>query len=296
MGVRRAVDLATQEWSDDMAREACQESKKTDDCDTGSSCRKVYTLGPLIHNPKVLKTLEERGVNILHMDGISALPEGSTVIIRAHGVSPLVEKELAGQGVNIIDATCPHVKVSQQKVKDFAERGYWVFLAGEENHAEITGLRGYVPAHCFVVGNPVEAERAALNLSSIEPAAKTALIGQTTIRDEEYRAIGETIRQFFLSLEIVDSICSATKDRQEALRELCEKTDAVVIAGGSESANTKRLLLLARELGKPAWLLEAASKIPPELGAYETVGISAGASTPGELITEIEEALKAIQQ
>ena len=285
MGVRRAVD---------MARDAGQGSKKADGCDTGSSSRQVYTLGPLIHNPKVLKMLEERGVSCLKEDEVPALPKGSAVIIRAHGVSPLVEKEILRQGVNILDATCPKVKVSQRKAKDFAEKGYQVFLAGEEDHAEITGLRGYVSTHCFVVGNPAEAEKAASDLSRVKPAAKTVLIGQTTIGAGEYLAIGETIRQFFPSLEIVDSICGATKDRQEALRELCEKTDAVIIAGGAESSNTKRLLSLARELGKPAWLVEAASEIPSEIGAYETVGLSAGASTPGELIAEVEAALRAI--
>ena len=286
MGVRRAVE---------MAREAGQGAVIAGDSDTGPSGRQVYTFGPLIHNPQVLKTLEERGISCLKEDGISALPKGSTVIIRAHGVAPLIEQEMRRQGVNILDATCPHVKLSQSKAKDFAEKGRLVFLAGEENHAEIEGIRGYVEMHsrCFVIGNPAEAEQKATELSRIEPAAKTVLIGQTTIRTEEYRAIGETIKSFFPSLEIVDSICGATMDRQEALRELCEKTDAVVIAGGAKSANTQRLLSLARELGKPAWLVEAASQIPSEIAAYETIGLSAGASTPDELVEEIEKALRA---
>jgi len=192
------------------------------------------------------------------------------------------------------------------KARSFAERGYRIFLAGEENHGEIAGIRGYVessvlPAKalppcntvpsCYVVGNPLDAERAALELSRLEPDAKTVLIGQTTISTGEYRAIGEKLRHFFPTLEIADTICNATADRQKALGELCGQVDAVIVVGGRESANTRRLLSLARELGKPAWLAETPEDLPPEISSYETVGLSAGASTPDSLIVEIEEAL-----
>ena len=132
-----------------------------------------------------------------------------------------------------------------------------------------------------------------MELSRAESTAKTVLIGQTTFGPEEYHALGEVIKKYFPALEVVDSICGATKDRQDALRELCEKTDAVIIAGGAESANTQRLLSLAKQLGKPAWLVEDVSQIPPEICTYETIGLSAGASTPDDLIDEIEEALRA---
>jgi len=278
MGVRRAVEMAR------------RESGKT-------GCR-VYTFGPLIHNPSVLDDLKERGIKVLEeSEAFPKEPEykNSTVIIRAHGVSPRTERELGRQGFHILDATCPHVKVSQTKARAFAERGYRIFLAGEKKHAEITGIRGYVEDNpCYVVGNPEEAEKAASELFRSEPNAQTVLIGQTTISPGEYRAIGEQIRYFFPSLEILDTICGATADRQGVLRELCSKVDALIIAGGRESANTRRLLSLALELGKPAWLVETAGDIPPEIGSYKTVGLSAGASTPDSLIAEIEETLKAM--
>ena len=263
---------------------------------------RVYTLGPLIHNPKVLESLKERGVICLAEDDISSLPQNSTVIIRAHGVSPAVEKALAGRGAAVIDATCPHVKISQSKTRDFAEKGYRIFLAGEENHGEITGILGYIEPpcspdaipSCYVVGDPMEAERAANELFRLEPGAKTVLIGQTTISTGEYSAIGERLRRVFPALEILDTICNATAKRQEALRELCGQVDAIVVAGGRESANTRRLLSLARELGKPAWLVQAPEDLPPEIAAYKTVGLSAGASTPDSLIVEIEERLEAL--
>jgi 4-hydroxy-3-methylbut-2-enyl diphosphate reductase len=274
-GVRRAVDMAVK---------------------ASSSEGLVYTLGPLIHNSRVLESLEKQGVVCLKEAEFP--PENSTVIIRAHGVSPLVEKKLA-LSCSIIDATCPRVKVSQKRAKEFAEKGYWVFLAGEANHAEIDGIRGYAEegssafssARCFVVSNPAEAEAAAVELHRLEPEAKTALIGQTTIRAGEYGLIGEKIRQFFSYLEIADSVCEAAGDRQKALCELCAKVDAVIIAGSRESANTLRLLSLAKELGKPAWLAEISGDLPAEIKNYETLGLSAGASTPESLIDEIEKVL-----
>jgi 4-hydroxy-3-methylbut-2-enyl diphosphate reductase len=116
------------------------------------------------------------------------------------------------------------------------------------------------------------------------------LIGQTTISPGEYAAIGAAIKKH-LDLEVVDTICGATRERQEALRELCARVEAVLIAGGRESSNTRRLLEIARSLGKPCWLVESAPDLPPETAAFKTLGLSAGASTPDVLIGEIESAL-----
>ena len=278
MGVRRAVEMAVRESS-------VQEGH-------------VYTLGPLIHNPRVLEHLAERGIKVLQEGEFPPDPENSTVIIRAHGVSRKLEAELRRRGVRILDATCPNVKLSQMKARSFAEKDFRIFLAGEENHGEISGIRGYIDQPCYVVGNPDDAEKAAADLLRSEPDAIAALIAQTTISTGEYSAIGERLRQFFPDLEVLDTICGATAERQEALRELCGQVDALVIVGGRESANTRRLLSLAVELGKPAWLVqsrrEISAKFPAEIGEYETVGLSAGASTPDSLVAEIEEALKAL--
>ena len=304
MGVRRAVEMARQAADKQITENFSRKDAKTQSMATGQqvvSSPGVYTLGPLIHNKRVLKDLKGRGIVCIEEGHnlaslrlcVSLIPNNSTIIIRAHGVSPAVETELRRQGLRILDATCPHVKESQKKANEFAEKGYRVFLAGEKDHAEINGIRGCVP-DCFVVANPQEAEETAAALYISEPAVKTALIGQTTIAPEEYRVIGEMIRQVFPELEIANTICSATADRQEALRELCSQVDAVIIAGSRESANTRRLLSLAVELGKPAWFAETAGGLPPEIWNYDTVGLSAGASAPDELIDEIEQALSAV--
>jgi len=273
MGVKRAVELAVKE---------------------AESTGRVYTLGPLIHNPNVLGELEKRGVNVLQ-----EMPqdiEGS-LVIRAHGISPKEERSLCGKGWRIIDATCPNVKKSQLKAAELASAGYCLFLAGEGVHAEIAGVLGYAEngfcenetSSCaVVVGNASEAEKEAAKLFEKNSRAKTALLGQTTFSQEEYFSIGEAIKKFFPNLEIVNSICAATTERQQALRELLEKSDAVIIAGGKDSANTRRLLAIAQESGKPCTLVEKPSDIPADFLKFETVGICAGASTPDSAVNEIE--------
>jgi len=308
MGVRRAVDLA---------------------CDQLACNPKVYTLGPLIHNPHVLEDLRQRGVEILDeselifhsrfQGGNAAVPPDplldAVVIIRAHGVSPQTEAELRKRGAVVVDATCPKVKASQLKAASLAKQGYRLFLAGEETHAEIAGIRGYAEDGWIhrdnatqskqflkVVNNAEEAQRAAAKLSAEDralnrSAAQTALIAQTTISEEEYHAIGGVISRYFPMLEIIPTICAATSERQDSLRELLGNVDAVVIAGGKDSANTRRLLAIAQASGKPrasrrAAIVETADDIPPDFFRFETVGLAAGASTPDTVIDAIEQRLQ----
>lgn len=285
MGVRRAIELA------------CNHAERP--------AGKVYTLGPLIHNPQALEDLQQRGVAILDEAKLPETLFGAVVIIRAHGISPKTEAELRKRGAVVVDATCPKVKANQLKAASLAKAGYRLFLAGEESHAEIAGIRGYAQdgwiknAHykqfLQVVSSAVEAEIAA-NLLSEDPElhsgpAKTALIAQTTISTEEYNAIGAVISRYFPTLEIIPTICAATRERQDSLRELLGKVDAVVIAGGKDSANTRRLLSIAQASGKPCAIVETAKDIPPDFFKFETVGLAAGASTPDTVIDSIEKGL-----
>jgi len=279
MGVRRAVELA------------CNEAERSDH---------VYTLGPLIHNPQVLEDLKRRGIEILDENALSspnaALPQPYTIIIRAHGVGPHTEAALRKRGAAIIDATCPRVKASQLKAAAYAKAGYSLFLAGEETHAEVIGIRDYFTTGiheptCHVVGNAAEAKEAAAALQAQISDAKTALIGQTTISMEEYQAIGNAIARFFPNLEIAQTICAATRERQDSLRELLDMVDALIIVGGKDSANTRRLFAIAEKSGKPCVLVETAADIPPDFYNYAAtgaIGLSAGASTPDAVIDAIE--------
>ncbi|MDR1419925.1 MAG: 4-hydroxy-3-methylbut-2-enyl diphosphate reductase [Treponema sp.] len=276
MGVRRAVTAAEAELAAAVS--------------AGSSRRGVYSLGPLIHNPGTLERLGKAGLEILDEENPQGDLSGAAVIIRAHGVSPSVEDSLVRRGARLRDATCPRVKAGQMKARSLAAGGRVLFLAGQARHAEIAGIRGYAPS-CLVVGNVPEAEAAAGKLYRDRPSARTALMGQTTMTPEEYKVIGEEIRKFFPGLEIIDTICGAVRERQDALRSLASQVDAVVVAGGGDSANTRGLLAAALSLGKPAWLVEKAADLPPEIFTYERVGLAAGASTPEGALDEIERAL-----
>jgi 4-hydroxy-3-methylbut-2-enyl diphosphate reductase len=279
-GVRRAVELSFEK-----ARTATKKEK-------------VYTLGPLIHNPSVLANLKKHGVRTLSKPPFFL--KNCAIIIRAHGIDPALEEKLRRKNVNLLDATCPKVKKSQIRAKELSLEGYAIFLAGEARHAEIAGIMGYAryfckdasSLFCKTVSNPVQAKNAALELFKTNGNAKTALIAQTTINAEEYSLISSSIKEFFPRLLVVQSICGAAKERQNALRALLPEVDAVIIAGGKDSSNSRRLLAIAKESGKPCALIESAAEIPAEFYNYAAVGLCAGASTPDNVIDEIEQSLK----
>ena len=289
MGVRRAVDLARQSALQNTGPGAPPEPDAAGNQRKAS--RRIYTLGPLIHNPVVLEDLKNSGITILEENKMPEDAGNAAIIIRAHGIPPCTEAALARQGALILDATCPHVKASQNTARRLSREGFHIFLAGEREHAEIIGIRGYIDGPCSIVANPAAAHGAASELAKAGAGAKTALLGQTTISSEEYQAIGKAIMRHFPSLKIIDTICGATRERQNALRVLSAKVDAVVIAGGRDSANTRRLLSIAEGCGKKAWLVETPGDLPSEIGQYKAVGLCAGASTPDSLIDEIEEIL-----
>jgi 4-hydroxy-3-methylbut-2-en-1-yl diphosphate reductase len=264
MGVRRAVDLALE----------------TARSEGGAP---VYTIGPLIHNPQAVRELEEEGVVAMSEAQLDGRVAGKAVVIRAHGVPPVLRARLEGLGARVVDATCPRVLASQRRARDFGLRGYTVVIAGDAGHGEVTGIAGYAPG-AVVVGSPEEARAAALS-------PPVALIAQTTISREEYDAIRDALAERFPDLEVVDSICPCTAERIEALARLAAEVDAIVVVGGRNSANTARLLATARGLGKPAWLVETAAELPEEVFGYAVVGLTAGASTPESLIDETEATL-----
>ncbi|GHU10337.1 4-hydroxy-3-methylbut-2-enyl diphosphate reductase [Spirochaetia bacterium] len=292
MGVRRAVDMAQAELQKSNLQRG----------------RPVYTMGPLIHNPQVMEKFRRQGLGILESDvSPDTLPSdlrGACVIIRAHGIRPALERSLRDRGALIVDATCPKVKKSQIKARELSEKQYVIFLAGESQHGEIIGLQGYAD-RCIVVAGAEEADSEARKLqqnegvlfegtelksAGVNGTLKTALIGQTTISAALYEKIGGVLRRYFPSIKVIDTICGAAP--QESLRKLCAEVEAVVVAGGRSSANTRRLLDIALEAGKPAWLVETAADLDPEITAYSVVGLSAGASTPDDIIDEIEAALE----
>ncbi len=273
MGVRRAVDLALR-------------------AATESQGGKVFTLGPLIHNPQTVEELRRRGVEILREDRIDGGLPGATVVVRAHGAPPSLVQAIEAAGARVVDATCPRVLASQRTARRLHENGYLVVIAGDADHGEVAGIRGCAPGS-LVAADAEEAGRLARELAEDKADTRIALIAQTTIREEEYADIRREIERCFPALVVVESICPATKERREALRSIAGSVDAVVVVGGRASANTVRLLKLALALGLPAWQVETAKEIPEAAFGYGTVGLTAGASTPDALVDEVEAALSA---
>lgn len=250
----------------------------------------VYSLGALIHNQTALNVLSEKGLIVLPDDAVIDAPDKSTVVIRAHGESPEVFSILEQKGCTIVDATCPRVRASQKIASKYAARGRNVIFAGDRGHAEAVSVGSYAQqaaakgASFVVVQDRDEAK-------SLAGGGQAVLLAQTTFNEEEFRAIAQILKEKYRSLAVKCTICPATRLRQEALEELCSEVDGVLVVGGHDSANTKRLLATAQRLCAKAVLVERASEVPLEYLQFGTVGITAGASTPDSVIDEVEGSL-----
>ncbi len=275
MGVRRA---------DELAREAARDAARTG--------RRVYTYGPLIHNPQAVADLESLGVHVLDVKAIETgteeLPDlkNAVVVIRAHGASREALSRMEELGARIVDATCPRVIKSQRLARRYEQQGWQVVLVGDPRHGEIKGILGHT-TNALVVENP----ETALHLAKELKDTPCALIAQTTIRQEDYDAVIEIFQAWVKTMTAEKTICPATQERQKALLDLCAQVDALLIVGGKNSENTKRLYASAVDCGKPAWHIETADELRAEMIPFQRIGITAGASTPDFIVDEIEKAL-----
>ncbi len=287
MGVRRAVDSAEKAIKD-------------------FPHKKIFTLGPLIHNQSALDILEQKGVKILRLQGDEFpcdIDESSVVIVRAHGVAPQIIKKLEKTGCTIINATCPRVLSNQKRAADFAKRNFIVIIAGDKNHGEVTGLEGFVKefcSECYVIENTKDAETLSKQICQNPSVNKEhiVLLSQTTISATEYESIGNVLKEKFPSIQILNTICPATTERQNSLKQLCTQADGIVVVGGKSSANTCRLFSMALEYSKNpeyrckiACHIENPSELPMDFFELKTVGLTAGASTPDEVILAVESTL-----
>ena len=272
MGVRRAVD---------MALEASVKEEGP-----------VYTYGPLIHNPQVLRILGEKGIRSLERhdieDGILCLRAGSpgTIIIRAHGVSPEERSRIKESGFHILNATCPHVGKVQGTITRYARSGHSIIIAGEKDHAEVIGLLGYTQGRGYVVNTPEEVE-------SLPPLEKVCLVAQTTQDQGRFRVISEAVEKKYPGAKVFDTICDSTHRRQDEVLALTRKVEAIVVVGGKGSGNTRRLTKISEEAGVPTFHVETEKELDlEELSGYSTVGVTAGASTPNWQILRVVERLQ----
>ncbi len=245
----------------------------------------IYTLGPIIHNPQVLARYQSHGVR--QTDGSQALKAGDVVVIRAHGIPRDIQMNLEKQDVTIVDATCPKVKKAQILIQRQADLNKHLLLFGERDHPEVQGLVSYAPE--YTIFESLEE----LQSKAIDPARTYFLAAQTTQDRESFNAIREYLHsRIDPDMSILDTICMATKDRQEEVRVLSRRVEGMVIVGGKNSGNTRRLAQIAQEAGIFAVHVETAAELPlAELKKLKRVGLTAGASTPSWIIQEVAQAL-----
>jgi 4-hydroxy-3-methylbut-2-en-1-yl diphosphate reductase len=236
----------------------------------------LYSYGPLIHNPQVIEKLSKLGVNSIESPGQTA----ATIIIRAHGIHPEKRKEFIDAGYDVVEGTCPRVLKSQKTVSQYSREGWFIVLVGDKGHGEVKAIVGCAEKYAVILSRS-EAEELSF-------PDKTLVIAQTTFSKLEYEAICQILSRRNPSVKIINSICPATSQRQESLINLTKKVEAIVVVGGRNSANTRRLYLSAQKAGIPSWHVEDVDDLPDEIYNFETIGITAGASTPDWMIDRIE--------
>lgn len=246
----------------------------------------VFTFGPLIHNPQVLTLLEEKGVRVLEGD---KTPGEGTVIIRAHGIPPQEKERLQKSGCVVVDATCPRVIRVQAIIRKYAEQGYTPIIVGDRDHPEVVGLMGFSLGRGLVVTEPEQV----LGLPELD---RVIVVAQTTQDESLFQQIVDKIRERFPDSLIFNTICNATHERQEEVRHLTREVEAIVVVGGFDSGNTRRLAAIARSSGIPCYHVETEEQLERErLRAFKCVGVTAGASTPNWMIRKVVQELEKIR-
>lgn len=259
MGVKRAVDLSLQ---------------------TVAEKGPCFTLGELIHNPQVVSWLQGQGiVPIHHLDEIK---EG-IIIIRSHGVSPQVMRECEKKGLRVVDCTCPFVKKLHLQVEHYAHKGYDILLVGDQQHPEVIGTIGYAGGAKAHILSTME------DVLKLEPIEKALMVVQTTFPVKKFEQMVQAVGEKVGELVVKNTICSATAQRQEAAIQLAQKADKMIVVGGKNSANTKKLYEVCKGICPNTILVECAAEIPPDFASTqgEYIGIAAGASTPDWSLKEV---------
>ena len=249
----------------------------------------VYVRKEIVHNKHVVTGLEKRGA--IFVDEVDEVPEGSTLVFSAHGVSPAVVKASEARGLNTIDATCPLVTKVHREVQRFAAEEYDILLIGHEGHEEVEGTAGEAPDHVQLVDGVEGIENA-----KVKDPKKVIWLSQTTLSVDETMETVLKLREKFPTLQNPpsDDICYATQNRQVAIKKVGSESDLVLVIGSANSSNTVRLVEVALEAGaKAAYRIDYASEIKEEwFEGVETVGVSSGASAPEELVDEVLEYLE----
>ncbi len=272
-GVKRAISIAN------------ETAGKAAGDDAGPETLPIHSLGPLIHNPQAVEELEKKGVHVV--ESVDDIPCGK-VIVRSHGISRRDAEALAGKEVEIIDATCPFVKKAQEYARSLSREGYAVTVVGDANHPEVKSIISYIQP-----GVPI-----LTSLSDIQEAAgirKMGIVAQTTQSFENLMEFVSVALKKIPEVRVYNTICHATVLRQKESTAVARKADVMIVLGGYNSANTRRLAEICREFNQRVHHIETASELSPEsLSGVSCVGVTAGASTPEWIIEELVDRIRKI--
>ncbi len=243
----------------------------------------IYTYGPLIHNPQVLELLEEKSIRVLH-----EIPESGTgtILIRAHGVPQNTTHRLEAAGFKVVNATCPRVIRVQTIIRKHAEKGYTTIIIGDKDHAEVVGLLGYAKSS----GHVVSTLKAFAALPTFE---KAIVVAQTTQNRTIYNEIKDWATLHHPHYKLFETICNSTDKRQAEVLQIAKEADAIVVVGGKESGNTRRLAEIAQKSGTRTFHVETEADLDIDAFTHiRHVAITAGASTPNWMISRVYRTLE----
>lgn len=246
---------------------------------------KIYTYGPIIHNEEVIRDLQKQGVEVLCNEKELDAVESGIVVIRSHGVPRYICEKIEKRGLTCVDATCPFVKKIHKIVEEESAEGTHVIIIGNGEHPEVQGIRGWAGDRVTVIQTAEDAQKFHLE----ENAGKICIVAQTTFNYNKFKDLVEIISKKGYDIIVLNTICNATKERQEEARHIAERVDAMVVIGDKRSSNTQKLFEICKEECLNTYYIQTLDDLDMnQLRSVETVGITAGASTPNNIIEEVQ--------
>lgn len=245
----------------------------------------IYTYGPIIHNEEVIKDMRSRGVSVLNdLEELKALKEG-VVIIRSHGVAKSVYDLMEEKGISYVDATCPFVKKIHKIVLEESGKGAHIVIVGNPEHPEVEGIKGWAGSAVTVVQTTDDAEE----FSPKDEKQSVCVVSQTTFNYNKFKELVEIIDKKGYDINVLNTICSATKERQEEAGDIAKRVDAMIVIGDKRSSNTRKLFEICSNACADTYYIQTLDDLDMnQLRSVETVGITAGASTPNNIIEEVQ--------
>lgn len=244
---------------------------------------KIYTFGPIIHNEQVVEDLNKRGIEVIDtVERLKKIKEG-TVVIRSHGVAKEIYDILEQQKLKMVDATCPFVKKIHNIVLDESNNGKTIIIIGNDNHPEVEGIKGWVNGEVIVINKEEQIEKL-----SLPEQTKACIVSQTTFNHNKFKYLVEIIRKKGYDITVVNTICNATHVRQVEARKISSKVDGMIVIGGKNSSNTQKLYDICRNECENTFYVQTVKDLNlHELKSLKSIGITAGASTPKNIIEEV---------